>query len=269
MNYNLICTDIDGTLLNADRYLSDATVSAFAKANLHTVLASSRMPSAMHYLQEGLNIKNKPLIAYNGGLILGNNGICIESNTMPLQILEDLIKHHNDHTYNLSIYADDDWFTDQEDFWSLREINNTRVIPTYQSALKSLETLQQTQRAPHKLMCMGEVSEIDSIVSYLADRHHEQVHLYRSKDTYLEITPKYIDKSKALQVLLDTEYFFTMDTVIAFGDNHNDEELLKHAGLGVAVANATDKLKVIANHISDYTNKEDAVAKAIEAFVID
>jgi len=226
------------------------------------------MPSAMHYLQKGLGILNAPLIAYNGGLILGENGICIESNTMPLQVLEDLLSHHKEYTYNLSIYADDDWFTDQEDFWSLREINNTRVTPTYQPASKSLETLHLTERAPHKLMCMGEASEIDSIVSYLADRHNKEVHLYRSKDTYLEITPKYIDKAKALQILLDHSFDFGMDNVIAFGDNHNDEELLKHAGFGVAVANATDQLKAIANYISDFTNKEDAVARAIEAFVI-
>ena len=266
--YKLICTDIDGTLLNADRYLSEATVSAFAKANIPTVLASSRMPSAMHYLQEGLNIKNAPLIAYNGGLILGQNGKCIESNTMPLGVLEDLLKHHQEHTYNLSIYADDDWYTDQEDYWSLREINNTRVTPTYQKGTKSLALLQEEQRAPHKLMCMGEASEIDSIVSYLSDRHNANVHLYRSKDTYLEITPKYIDKSKALQKLLDAVYSFSMDKVIAFGDNHNDEELLKHAGFGVAVANATDQLKAIANYTSKFTNKKDAVAKAIEDFVI-
>ncbi|MEP0264451.1 Cof-type HAD-IIB family hydrolase [Dokdonia sp.] len=268
MKYNLICTDIDGTLLNADRYLSDVTVNAFAKANISTVLASSRMPSAMHYLQEGLGIKNAPLIAYNGGLILGKNGKCIESNTMPLQILEKLISHHNAHSYNLSIYADDDWYTDQEDFWSLREINNTRVTPTYQSALKSLETLHSTQRAPHKLMCMGDASEIDSIVAHLSGLYNDAVHLYRSKDTYLEITPKYIDKAKALRILLQSKFDFEMDRVIAFGDNHNDEELLKHAGFGVAVANATDKLKSIADYTSSSTNKEDAVAKAIEKFVI-
>ncbi|MFC4634952.1 Cof-type HAD-IIB family hydrolase [Dokdonia ponticola] len=274
MNYNLICTDIDGTLLNADRYLSDTTVSAFANlptdtvgVNFPTVLASSRMPSAMYYLQEGLGIKNAPLIAYNGGLILGENGVCIESHTMPLGILEALLPHHAKYTYNLSIYADDDWFTDQEDFWSLREINNTRVTPTYQSALDSLETLRKAQRAPHKLMCMGDVGEIDSIVSHLSDIYSDAVHLYRSKDTYLEITPKHIDKAKALRILLENNFDFGMDTVMAFGDNHNDEELIKHAGFGVAVANATDQLKRLANYVSPFTNKEDAVAKAIERFV--
>lgn len=268
MKYSLICTDIDGTLLNADRYLSDVTISAFAKANIPTVLASSRMPSAMHYLQEGLDIKNAPLIAYNGGLIIGKNGRCIESNTMPLHVLEMLLPHHNAHSYNLSIYADDDWYTDQEDFWSLREINNTRVTPTYQSALKSLETLSSAQRAPHKLMCMGEATEIDSIVTHLSGLYNDQVHLYRSKDTYLEITPKYIDKAKALRILLTSEFDFGMDRVLAFGDNHNDEELLKHAGFGVAVANATDTLKALANFTSSSTNKEDAVAKALQKFIL-
>lgn len=272
--YHLICTDIDGTLLNIDRYLSDATVAAFANlptdkvgANFPIILASSRMPSAMHYLQEGLGIKNAPLIAYNGGLILGENGVCIESNTMPLDVFEALLPHHTKHSYNLSIYADDDWFTDQEDFWSLREINNTRVTPRYQPALVSLETLRKAQRAPHKLMCMGKSSEIDSIVSHLSVLVADAVHLYRSKDSYLEITPKHIDKAKALRILLDNRFDFGMDKVIAFGDNHNDEELIKHAGFGVAVANATDQLKTLANYVSPFTNKEDAVAKAIEKFV--
>lgn len=273
--YHLICTDIDGTLLNADRYLSDATLNAFANlpadkagTNFPIVLASSRMPSAMRYLQDGLGIQQAPLIAYNGGLILGENGVCIESNTMPLAVLEALLPHHTKHAYNLSIYADDDWFTDQEDFWSLREINNTRVTPTYQSALDSLETLHKAQRAPHKLMCMGEVAEIDRIVSHLSGVYLDEVHLYRSKDTYLEITPKYIDKAKALRILLEHEFDFGMEAVIAFGDNHNDVELIKHAGLGVAVANATDQLKALANYVSSFTNKEDAVAKAIEKFMV-
>ena len=116
-------------------------------------------------------------------------------------------------------------------------------------------------------MCMGSVEEIDSIVAHLSIDFGEAVHLYRSKDTYLEITPKYIDKAKALKVLLDAEYEFGLAEVIAFGDNHNDDELIKRVGWGVAVGNATDTLKSLANYVSGYTNKEDAVAKALERFL--
>lgn len=264
----LLCTDIDGTLLNADRWLSDETISAFAKANLPTILASSRMPAAMHYLQEGLNKIGSPLIAYNGGLILGTDGALIESITFPTEVLKVLLPHHLANEYNLSIYSHDYWFTDNEDYWSLREINNTRVMPSYQSATESFNFLNTKSLGIHKLMCMGDAKEIDSIVAHLTPTFGNDVHLYRSKNTYLEITPKNIDKAKALQVLLEKEYDFGMEAVMAFGDNHNDNELIKNVGLGVAVGNATETLKSLANYISHYTNKEDAVAKAINTFLI-
>lgn len=263
----LLCTDIDGTLLNAERWLSDETVTAFAKAGLPTILASSRMPGALTYLQEGLNINGSPLIAYNGGLILGKDGVIIQSNTFDVSILEIVIDHQTKNKYNLSIYANDDWSTAQEDYWTLREINNTRVTPTLEPPQTTLHKLASQQRGIHKLMCMGEERELDTLVQLLQG-FKTQVHLYRSKDTYLEITPRNIDKARALHFLLEKEYDFGIEAVMAFGDNHNDNELIKQAGLGVSVANATDTLKSLADYVSTFTNKEHAVAQAIEKFVL-
>ncbi len=262
----LLCTDIDGTLLNKDRWLNDETVSAFAKAGLPTILASSRMPSALTYLQEGLNILGSPLIAYNGGLIVGKDGAVIQSNTFDLSILKIVIDHQIRHDYNLSIYSDDEWSTALEDYWTLREINNTRVTPTLEPPNRTLHTLASHKRRIHKLMCMGDEKELDTLIELLQN-FKTQIHLYRSKNTYLEITPKNIDKAKALKLVLEKEYDFGMESVMAFGDNHNDDELIKHAGLGVAVGNATETLKSLADYVSPYTNKEDAVAKALKKFL--
>ena len=168
---------------------------------------------------------------------------------------------------SLSIYANDDWFTAREDYWTKREINNTRVQPQLEKPHQTLYKLATEKRGIHKLMCMGEPSELDSLITLLAS-FKDQVHLYRSKDTYLEITPKHIDKAKALLLLLEKEFDFGMKNVIAFGDNHNDDTLIKQAGLGIAVGNATATLKSIADYVSAYTNKEDAVAKAINKFLI-
>lgn len=263
----LLCTDIDGTLLNAERWLSEETVFAFAKAKLPTILASSRMPSALTYIQEGLDIIGNPLIAYNGGLILGSNGAVLQSNTFDVSILETVIAHQIQNHYNLSIYADDEWYTAQEDYWTLREMNNTRVTPILESPHKIVHLLASEQRGIHKVMCMGDKKELDSLLEILKN-FESQVHLYRSKDTYLEITPKNIDKAKALKLLLEKEYNFGIEAVMAFGDNHNDDALIKQAGLGVAIDNATDNLKVLADYVSPFTNKENAVALAIEKFVL-
>ncbi len=266
-NIKLLCSDIDGTLLNEDRWLSDGTISAFAKAGLPLILASSRPPQAMRYLQEGLGNLGESLITFNGGLIIGRDGRIIATNSYITDVLQKVIDHHTSHTYNLSIYSHEHWFTDKEDAWSLREINNTRVLPTYQPAAESLAFLNKNGLGIHKLMCMGIPEELDSLVASLEPNFGTLVHLYRSKDTYLEITPKNIDKAKALEVLLKTEYNFGLERVMAFGDNHNDDELIRRVGWGVAVENATDTLKSLANYVSRHTNKEDAVARAISKFL--
>ena len=69
------------------------------------------------------------------------------------------------------------------------------------------------------------------------------LHLYRSKDTYLEIAPLQISKASALSQLLQAELNIDMKEVIAFGDNYNDIEMLKAVGCGVAVGNAKDEVK--------------------------
>ncbi|NER17002.1 Cof-type HAD-IIB family hydrolase [Spongiivirga citrea] len=264
----ILCTDIDGTLLNEERWLSNRTITAFSKIQLPTILASSRPPQAMRYLQEGLGISGSALIAFNGGLILGENGKLIESNKLSTKILETLKKHHSNHNYNLSIYSFEHWFTAREDQHTKHEIFTTRDSPKIQSVAQTLDFLVSKELGIHKLMCMGTPDELDSIVQFLSPIHGNEVHLYRSKDTYLEITPKYIDKAKALKKLLDTDFDHGIDTVIAFGDNHNDDELLRNARYGVAVANATDNLKSMADYVSPYTNKEDAVARTMEKMLL-
>ena len=55
---------------------------------------------------------------------------------------------------------------------------------------------------------------------------------------------------------------------MACGDEANDASMLKWAGLGIAMANAVDEVKEIATLVSDYTNDQDAVGRAIEEYVL-
>jgi hypothetical protein len=73
-----------------------------------------------------------------------------------------------------------------------------------------------------------------------------------------------VSKLTAIQLLLSEGE--TLDNVVAFGDNYNDFDMLKHAGCGVAVANAREMLKEIANHITA-ENTEDGVAKFIKEYL--
>ena len=72
MKIDIVFSDIDGTLLDSEKRLSDTTIDTFERIKDKTpiVLISSRMPSAMYHLQKSANIDHFPTIAYNGGLII-------------------------------------------------------------------------------------------------------------------------------------------------------------------------------------------------------
>lgn len=265
--YQLICSDIDGTLLNKDRQLSERTIKALTviqnKADI--VLASSRMPKAMKHLQAELGIEKSPLICYNGGLVLDYSDAqtpkTLLSLPIPMDVLRFALQTAIDTNIHISIYRNDDWYVSELDYWANREINNTKVEPI---VINQLELIKDWTEGAHKIMCMGPKEEIQVLYNALSAAYGDMVHTYRSKDTYIEISSKTISKATALQRVLETKYNFGMEKVVAFGDNYNDIDLLTAAGMGVAVENARDEVKAIANKITE-TNKNDGVAIAIES----
>jgi hypothetical protein len=83
-----------------------------------------------------------------------------------------------------------------------------------------------------------------------------------TSDFYYEFTAMGVDKAKALQTVLEKKGF-TREELIAFGDAENDATMLKLAGIGVAMGNATEELKQIADRVT-LSLDEDGIAEVIE-----
>lgn len=266
--FKAICTDIDGTLLNPERELSKRTIDIIKsiKDEVSVILASSRMPAAMRHLQETLDITDQPLICYNGGYIISQReGVkVLDSVKIPFALCEFIAKWSHNKNLHAGFYLDDDWFAPSDDQWTQREINNTKVQASIFSGLDLMESWKVQDHGAHKIMCMGEPKLIDNLVAELYSMD-APLHLYRSKDTYLEIAPLQISKASALTQLLQHELNIEMKDVIAFGDNYNDIEMLKAVGCGVAVGNAKDEVKNIADEIT-LPGKEDGVAATLEKY---
>ncbi len=265
MKIKLICSDIDGTLLNKDRELSARTISAIkSSSHIPFILISSRMPQAMLHLQQELNSTHLPLIAYNGGLILDNNKV-LHSTEIDTSSIKAIATFCKNTTLHLSLYHNDEWYVPALDYWAKREQNNTKVNPQVQAIAKTIAKWKEEDKGAHKIMCMGDTKEIDNLVVFL-EKEFPEIIGYRSKATYLEISHASISKKTAIEFLLKANYpNLNLKNILAFGDNYNDIEMLKAVGLGIAVQNAKEEVLAIANQTTS-SNIEDGVAQFLETY---
>lgn len=256
-------SDIDGTLLNADREVSPALQREVAKltaSGCPFILISSRMPAAMTHLQTDLGVSGLPLIAYNGGLVLVE-GKPIHSEEIPMMIIRAVLEFQRGTSLSVQLFHGDEWYVESMDFYAQREENNTKVTPSVQKMKATIADWTKRDISAHKIMIMGEPSEVDEIVGILGRVFGKIIHLYRSKDTYLEIASKNISKLTGIQMLLQKAYPGTeLSNCVAFGDNYNDIEMLEGVGTGVAVGNARPEVMAVADAVT-VGNKEDGVAK--------
>ncbi len=268
MQHRIVFSDIDGTLLNPERELSECTISEIKriKDTIPVVLISSRMPSAMIHLQEELDITNQPLICYNGGLVLVNNQT-IHSTWIPTDIIEELHHFNTNQNIHISVYHHDEWYVPEMDYWANREAQNTKVTPVEKSLQEVLTEWNTDKKGAHKIMCMGEAIYIDQAFAFLEKNFGERLHLYRSKPTYIEVAHKSISKLTAIELLLSSHFRIPITDAVAFGDNYNDIAMLKAVGTGVAVANAKPEALEIADVIT-HAGKEDGVATYIKKNIV-
>lgn len=267
--YRLVCSDIDGTLLNKDRDLSDATVRAIRaldEKGVPFVMISARMPSAMRPFLAKAGI-NRPIVCFNGAYIESEikpdgRPRVLRTRTMNYEAFLNMLHLLQDYPVHVSAFYKDSWYANGMDRWTEREIHNTRVRPQIVPTNDMLYRFSCEGQSAHKVLVMGEKDTIEQVYHRLASLFGDHVDIYRSKDTYLEINAKAISKEKSLAVI--ARYFdIQAERIVAFGDNYNDIGMLSSAGLGVAVGNAKEVVKAAADRVTD-ENIFDGVAKCLE-----
>ena len=265
MEIKAFCSDIDGTLLNAARDLSPRLKSVVADlpVNFPVILASSRMPDAMRHLLHDMNRFPQPLISYNGGYVLSADGEVLEDVSISIELVAKILRLTQKTDIHVSLYQGENWYEEKDDYWSQREARNTKVQYTWLSSKEVMDLWTKNSLGAHKVMCMGESNEMAWLFGELHSEHALDLHLYRSSETYLEIAPRAISKATGLRKILEHSYDFGMESVVAFGDNYNDIDLLQSVGWGVAVDNARMEVKAVSKEIT-YNNKEDGVAATLE-----
>ncbi|WP_411031596.1 Cof-type HAD-IIB family hydrolase [Spongiimicrobium sp. 3-5] len=265
MKYSVLCSDLDGTLLSSKDDVSDFTISEISKIKdkIDIVLVSARMPKSITYLQKRLQIEDQPIICYNGALIL-NGSQEISSTTIAVNHLANIHRMCDELGIKLGLYHKDDWYVEEISERVGKEIKYTHAMPVFENTSETLKRWEDSGIGAHKIMLMATKSSADSIMPRLLEKFNAYLHLYRSNNTLIEITPKPVSKLSAIQTLLKNK---SLADVVAFGDNYNDIDMLQYAGCGVAVGNARDEVKAIADHTT-LKNTQDGVAYFIQQHIL-
>ena len=118
---------------------------------------------------------------------------------------------------------------------------------------------------PTKLVLVGDPVALDGVESRAKARFGDTLYISKSLPYFLEFAAAGVTKGTGLDFLA-SRMGFTRDETIAFGDGENDVELVEWAGYGIAVENAHERVKAVADWICPSAEVE-GVAEVLEVFL--
>jgi len=265
--YKLIATDLDGTLLNEEKKISDRcreSIRRLKEKGKKIVLATGRpMRGILPYIETlDLYDENNYVIIYNGAVVQSTRGDKILfSKFLSLAAykeLYDLSKHFSVYIHALS---NDLVLTPKFNPYTEIEsnINNTPVIEGPVDEIDPSTNII-------KVLFVDDPEKLDAIIPLIPEWVKEKYSIQRSAPIFLEFLDKSVNKGAGVSVVAK-ELGIKPEEVICVGDAGNDIAMIKYAGLGVAMGNATDEVKAAADYIT-FTNEEDGVAHVIEKFML-
>ena len=267
MKYKLLALDLDDTLLNEKSKISSRNIAAIRKVagkGVLVTIATGRMyRSTLPYARE-LEV-DLPLITYHGALIkkAGNNEV-LRYAAVPCDMALELLELGEKNDFHLNLYFDDKLFAKEENE-STRFYQTIGSVPV--ETVGSLSRfLFQEKIDPIKLTIINQDGRLEGIQQMLQDRYSSELTILQSRPFFLEITHKEATKGQALDFLAKKKGI-TAEEVVAIGDSYNDIDMLQYAGMGVAVANAPEPVRSVADVITR-ANTEDGVAVFLEEYLL-
>ena len=246
---SLVFLDIDGTLLDSNHQIMPRTkqlLNRLEKRGIPIILCSARSPGGVETVERQAEL-HSPIVCYGGSLILTADRAVLSDTGMALETAVSFKRFVLDRFKDVvvSAYSYGAWLVDDAGHPAIRrEARISQCVP--------LEEDLRTAAAPpprvHKLLCIGTRQQITAIQDSAAAAFPELT-LSRSGPIYLEVMPKGVSKRTAAERL--GEYFGVAgERMAAFGDNFVDLELLRYAGLGVAMGNAPPEVRQAADQVT-------------------
>jgi Cof subfamily protein (haloacid dehalogenase superfamily) len=264
MKLKFVISDVDGTLVNHDKKLTQPTIDAVARLQAAGVLftiISARPPSGIAFLVEALK-PTGPIAAFNGGTIIGPNGGIIERHVIERSAVEQSFAIAQDSGATPWIFAEGRWHvTNLDNPHVAHEIVSSAQQPAVESDVTAL--FDQVD----KLTWVSDDHDLlVGLQARMRDSFGARATIGMSQTYYLDLTHPLANKGDGIATLARIAGV-DLASLAVLGDQYNDVPMFERAGIAICMGQGPEPVKAKADYVST-SNDEDGVAHAIDTILL-
>lgn len=268
INYPLIVSDFDSTLVKRDGTISEENRRAIAEyvaCGGKFAISTGRLPSGILHRARELGLDG--LIACCQGAIIVDikSGETVLEGRLPLNSTIAACKKMEEMGLHIQVYDSWEYYSNMDD----------NGLKSYERGVGKKANLvvnkpisqfvEETGLCSYKVLTMVKPEESAEIFAALAEMKLSGCTLTRSSRTLVEVVNERYSKGTAVKFIAE-HYGIPLEKTIAVGDQQNDIPMIETAGMGIAVQNADNSLKALADYITNATFNENAIAEIINKF---
>jgi Cof subfamily protein (haloacid dehalogenase superfamily) len=229
------------------------------EAGLHVVVVTGRMFQSVRLALEPAGLGD-PVICYQGAVVADGEGRWLRHVPIELGLAREALGFILGEGYSPNVYVSDELYVAEvsEAAREYAEFQHLEVHPVG-------DLLDWLSQAPTKLVCVGDPAALDGVERRAKAHFGARMYISKSLPYFLEFAAPGVTKGAGLDFLAQ-HMGFTREQTVAFGDGENDVELVEWADYGIAVENAHDRVKAVADWIAP-SAREEGVAQVIDALL--
>lgn len=265
MKYKMVVLDLDGTLLNDEKIITEKNAYILDKLHrrgIQVVIATGRN----YYMAKELTEKIKsvePVILANNGAIARRyvNDEFIESNYLDFSTFENIYALGLEHNLNPIIHVDE-YHEGYDIIYECEDLERA-YLGYIKNDYKRARLKRFNEDKINNILSVCYFNDYEKLIDFKNNiEKFRDVNVILNQNISSRSLLEFLNingcKWCALKKYIDT-LGINNNEVIAMGDDNNDIELIKNAGLGIAMKNATDMLKGAADKISVFSNNDSGV----------
>ena len=265
----LVAIDMDGTLLNSKKELLEETKQYFKdfhKKETETllVLCTGRPETGIRpYLKDlGYLEENHYIISQNGANIYeSRTGKRVMDAFLDSAAIQKWIELGKKHGISVMGAGVDYYYCFDQEPTEWMEFD----VKLVSGKLKRIPTKESLNTDFYKILLMGDEEQLNEFETFIPQEWRDEFYVVRSQKYLVEVLTKGVNKAFGLEKLA-AALNIEPSEIASIGDAANDIEMLEYSGLAIAMGNASEEVKAIADIVTD-TNENNGVIKAIDRLI--